>query len=350
MAGDRTAAFAVVEQLDVELDGRPLQPRVGRVSCRPCARRPRRRRPARRGVRRDRVGAGGAGRCGRVRAARVPAAEPLLRVRPAGADRARRVRGLAGRTCSTAVARGSARGSATCRARACRPTAPCRRCSPAGRVPRLRAPRRRAAAGARRAGAARRRATRPGSSRWTSTPSPRRTSTAPGTSSTRRRSRRATARAHRDRPRRRRHRVPQLLRRQRRARRHPGDGGRGRAARRRRRRGSSSSADVGSGRSGVGAGTSAAFEHHRGRQPLSARFSRRPSGQCRSRGAEYAGVSVGPSGRDRLPPRPTYGSIPFGLLGISLLNAHRVTPLSEERRSGVRHARNTSEDTRASAP
>ena len=27
MAGDRTAAFAVVEQLDVELDGRPLQPR-----------------------------------------------------------------------------------------------------------------------------------------------------------------------------------------------------------------------------------------------------------------------------------------------------------------------------------
>ena len=64
-------------------------------------------------------------------AARVPAPEPLLRGRPARADRARRVLGpRRRRTCSPRSARGSARASATCRARASRPTAPCRRCSP----------------------------------------------------------------------------------------------------------------------------------------------------------------------------------------------------------------------------
>ena len=175
-------------------------------------------------LRGDRRGARRRGIRHRAGTARVPAPEPLLRGRPARADRVRRVLGPRRRR---PARRGELVGRHAAQLRAgLEPADRRRRADPArraGRVPRLRPPRDRAAAIARRAGAARR-GVRAGA-RPDGLPRRRR-----GVRRRRLARRRCDdaraavdARAHRDRPRRRRHRVPQLVRRQRRARRDPGD-------------------------------------------------------------------------------------------------------------------------------
>ena len=129
----------------------------------------------------------------RRRAPRLPAPEPLRGVGPARRVRAaavrrphRRRRRFSGRS-----RRGSAGSSATSRAAACRRTAPSTRCSAAAAsaaTSPISSWRCFAPATSRRASPP---STRRACSRWTSTPSPRRSSTGPGGSSTRRCSRRA---------------------------------------------------------------------------------------------------------------------------------------------------------------
>ena len=126
-----------------------------------------------------------AGHRGR-RPRRVPPAQPLRRLRPPPGVRPGPVPAASrAPSCSTRSSPGSPATSPTCRARACRPTAPPTPCSSAGACAATSRTSSSRCCGPRTSPPASRPSTRPGSSRWTSTRSPRRTSTARGTWSTR---------------------------------------------------------------------------------------------------------------------------------------------------------------------
>ena len=330
------------------LDGRPLQPRElagahgGRVHAVDS-----RRRPARRGVRRDRVGTGRAGRGRRAGAAHVPAAEPVLRVGPARGARGRRSSAVwAGKALLDGVSSWVGTrlvyvpGSSISNGR-CGGDPACRQ----GRVPRRRAPHRRAAARAGGAGACRRglcaRAWADGLPRRRRGPRRR----GPGRSSIPRCSRRASrmlriAMGHdaaataflssygaehrtRDDPR-----VRQLGR---------------RAPRRRRRRARDAPLTRPLRETGV---SRYALVAGRG----TARFCcRLPDAMPFESRASTLACSVGPSDRDRLPPRPTVRIHPVRVARQLAPRCPTGPTLSEERRSGVRHA-GTPQDHAKSAP